>query len=213
MISEKDAVKSITEFILNKNRLLAEGKIPVAASSRHIHISRGDLEKLFGRGYCLKPFKMLSQPQQYAAEEKVTVKGPKGTISNVRILGPERKETQLEISMTDAFTLGVNPPVRDSGNLEGSPGITLQGPAGEITISQGVILSLRHVHMTTEDAKLFGLKDKDQVGVRILGTRGLTFDNVLVRVSDKYFLEMHIDTDEANAAGLGGNASGMIIKK
>ncbi|MCK5686208.1 phosphate propanoyltransferase [bacterium] len=212
MISEKDAVNSITKFIVNRKQLLDQDLIPVAVSSRHLHISRADLDILFGNGYQLKPVKLLSQPEQFAAEEKVTVAGPRGEITNVRILGPERKETQVEVSLTDGFKLGIKPPVRDSGNLDDSPGIKLIGPVGEITLEKGIIASLRHIHMTEDDSRIFGVKNKDIVGVQTSGPRGLLFENVLVRVSNKYFLEMHIDTDEANAAGLGGGASAKIVK-
>ncbi len=212
MIQEKDAVNSITKFIVNRKQLLDQGLVPVAASSRHLHISRGDLDILFGKGYQLKPIKLLSQPEQFAAEEKVTVVGPRGEIPNVRILGPERKETQVEVSLTDGFKLGIKPPVRDSGNVDGSPGVKLVGPVGEVILQKGIIASLRHIHMTEEDARIFDVKNKDIVGVQTSGSRGLLFENVLIRVSNKYFLEMHIDTDEANAAGLCGSASAKIIK-
>lgn len=212
MIDIKQALNSITGFVANKNNLLKQGLIPVAASSRHIHISRNDLDILFGKGYQLKPFKLLSQPNQYAAEEKVSVIGKKGIIENVRILGPVRPKTQVEISITDGFKLGIRPEIRDSGNISGTPGVTIRGPRGEVKLSCGLIASLRHIHMTPSDADFFGVKDKDIVKVKTFGQRSLIFDKVLVRVNKNYFLEMHIDTDEANAAGAGLNTSAQIIK-
>lgn len=179
------------------------GTVPVGISNRHIHLSNQDLETLFGEGYELTVRNDLSQTGQYAAEETVTIEGPKSAMQNIRILGPTRPETQLEISRTDSFALGVKPPVRDSGSLEGSPGIKLVGPKGEVTLDKGVIIAQRHIHMTEKDAEQFGVKDKDLVSVRVGGERGIVFQNVLVRVRNDFVLEMHIDTDEANAAILG----------
>lgn len=185
---------------MNNNVL---GKVPVGISNRHIHLSDQDLETLFGEGYSLTIRNDLSQTGQYAADEVVTIKGPKSSMANVRILGPTRAETQLEISRTDSFALGVKPPVRDSGSLEGSPGITIIGPKGQVELEKGVIIAHRHIHMSEEDAKEFGVKDKEFVSVRVGGERGVVFENVLVRVRHDFVLEMHIDTDEANAAILG----------
>ena len=179
------------------------GKVPVGISNRHIHLSQQDLETLFGPGYELTVRNDLSQTGQYAAEETVTVEGPKSSMANVRILGPTRKETQIEISRTDSFALGLKPPVRDSGFLDGSPGVTLIGPKGKVTLDKGVIIAQRHIHMTEAEAESFGVKDKELVLVRVGGERGVTFENVLVRVRNDFVLEMHIDTDEANAAILG----------
>lgn len=179
------------------------GKVPVGISNRHIHLSEQDLETLFGAGYQLTIRNDLSQTGQFAAEETVTIEGPKSSMQNVRILGPTRKETQLEVSRTDSFALGVKPPVRDSGFLEGSPGITLIGPKGKVTLDKGVIIAQRHIHMTEANAESFGVKDKDLVSVRVGGERGVIFENVLVRVRNDFVLEMHMDTDEANAAILG----------
>jgi putative phosphotransacetylase len=146
--------------------------------------------------------KDLSQPGQYAAQETVDLVGPKSSFKNVRILGPERKKTQVEVSLTDSIKLGVNPPVRDSGDVAQSPGLTIVGPKGSVAINEGVIAAMRHIHMTPDDAKTFGVKDKDIVKVRLGGPRGLIFDQVLIRVNDQFQLEMHIDTDEGNAAGV-----------
>ncbi|HHT42676.1 MAG TPA: phosphate propanoyltransferase [Firmicutes bacterium] len=178
------------------------GEVPVGISNRHIHLSQEHLEALFGPGYELTIKKDLSQTGQYAAEETLTIEGPKSALKNVRILGPVRKETQVEISRTDAFSLGLKPPVRDSGHLEDSPGIKLIGPKGTIELDKGVIIAQRHIHMNEADAEAFGVKDKEIVSVRAGGERGLVFDNVLVRVRSDFVLEMHIDTDEANAGML-----------
>ncbi|MCK9524466.1 MAG: phosphate propanoyltransferase [Limnochordia bacterium] len=179
------------------------GKVPVGVSNRHIHLSQQDLETLFGAGYELTVRNDLSQTGQFAAEETVAIEGPKSSMAKVRILGPTRKETQIEISRTDSFALGLTPPVRDSGFLEGSPGLTLVGPNGKVDLDKGVIIAQRHIHMTETDAESFGVKDKEMVSVRVGGERGVTFDHVLVRVRNDFVLEMHIDTDEANAAMLG----------
>ena len=185
------------------------GKVPVGISNRHIHLSQQDLETLFGPGYELTVRNDLSQTGQYAAEETVTVEGPKSSMANVRILGPTRKDTQIEISRTDSFALGLKPPVRDSGFLDGSPGVTLIGPKGKVTLDKGVIIAQRHIHMTEAEAESFGVKDKELVSVRVGGERGVTFENVLVRVRNDFVLEMHIDTDEANAAIL---SNGQLVE-
>lgn len=176
--------------------------IPVGVSNRHVHISKEDLYTLFGEGYELTNIKNLSQPGEFAAAETVTIVGPKGQINKVRILGPVREVTQVEVSKTDSFTLGVDAPVRMSGDLEGTPGVVLVGPKGEVKCEKGTVIAKRHIHMTPSDAKQFGVKDKDIVHVKTLGDRGLIFDNVVVRVSNSYALDFHLDTDEANAAGL-----------
>ncbi len=175
--------------------------VPVGLSNRHVHLSQEHIEVLFGKGYQLKVMKDLSQPDQYAAEERVELVGAKGSLI-ARILGPARKSTQVEISNSDSFVLGVKAPVRDSGDLDGSPGITLKGPAGEVILEKGVIVASRHIHMQTADAEKFKLKDKSRVDVKVPGERGLIFSNVLVRVNENYALDFHIDLDEANAAGL-----------
>ncbi|QEK11937.1 phosphate propanoyltransferase [Crassaminicella thermophila] len=176
--------------------------VPVGLSNRHLHLSQEHIEILFGEGYELTKFKDLSQPGQYACNEKVDIVGPKGTLKGVRILGPARGKTQIEISLADGFVLGVKPPVRDSGDLAGSPGAKIVGPKGEVTIEEGVIAAARHIHMHTSDAEKFGVKDKDIVKVKVEGKRGMIFENVLVRVHPTYALEMHVDMDEGNAAGI-----------
>lgn len=187
--------------------------VPVGISNRHLHVSKDDLETLFGAGHELAVKKDLSQKGQYAAEETVTLVGPKGSIPGVRILGPCRKRTQVEVSRTDCFSLGINPPVRDSGDLDGSAPLRIVGPAGEIEIGCGGILAKRHVHMTHEEAQSLGLKDRDVVMVKAGGDRGLVFDEVLVRVHPTFVWEMHIDTDEANAACLKNGDVVTIIPK
>lgn len=177
-------------------------KIPVAISNRHVHLSQDDMNKLFGANYQFKVFRNLSQPGQFAYEEKVTLVGPKGVIENVRILGPARRQTQVEISIADGIKLGVKPPIRDSGELAQSASLTLVGPLGSTTLPEGTIIAARHIHMHPDNAAWLGVKDKDRVNVKVPGARGLVYNEMLVRVSDNYKLEMHIDIDEANAAFL-----------
>lgn len=186
-------------------------KVLVEISARHIHLSREHVEALFGEGYQLTCKKELSQPGQFACNEKVLVKGPKGEL-NMSVLGPERKATQVEVSLTDARTLGVAAPVRESGDIDKSGGCILVGPKGTVEITEGVIAAKRHIHFTPEDAEKFGIKDKDEVSVKVeTEGRSLTFGEVVCRVSSSYALAMHIDTDEANAAGIKGSAMGEVI--
>jgi putative phosphotransacetylase len=187
-----------------------EKRLPIAMSNRHIHLGQEDLDALFGKGYELTKFKDLSQPGQYASEEKVDIVGPKKTIKGVRILGPVRGSTQLEISVSDAFTLGIKPVIRNSGDIDGTPGVKLVGPKGEVEIEKGAIVAARHIHMNTSHAEDFGVKDNDIV--KIEGPRGLTFENVLVRVSDKYDLEMHVDVEEGNACGIKNGDKVVLVK-
>ena len=184
---------------------MSNKKIPIALSNRHLHISREHLDILFGKGYELTKLKDLKQPGQYAAEEKVDLEGPKGIIKGVRILGPVRKTTQIEISFADSFVIGVTPPIRDSGDLKGSASARITGPVGSVEINEGIIAAARHIHMTPEDAAQWGLKDKDTVNVRTGGQRSLIFENVLVRVNPEYKLEMHVDMEEGNSAGVKNN--------
>lgn len=177
-------------------------KIPVGVSNRHLHLSKKDLEALFGPGYELKIMKDLRQPGQYAAEETVTLVGPKGEIDKVRVLGPVRPATQVEVSQTDAVKLGIKAPVRESGDLKGSPALKIRGPQGEVEVAETAILAWRHIHMHTSEAEQLGLKDRDMVSVHIPGDRAVTLHNVIVRVRPDFALEFHVDTDEANACGL-----------
>ncbi len=192
-----------------------ENQVLVEISARHVHVSQEDLETLFGKGYELTVKKELSQPGQFACNERVKVIGTKGEFPAVSILGPCRKETQVELSLTDARSIGVTAPVRESGDLEGSGGCKLVGPAGEVEIEKGVIAAKRHIHATTADAEKMGLENGEIVSVEIPTSNGrnLTFGDVVVRVSDSYALAMHIDTDEANAAGMAPNTIGTVGKE
>ncbi len=186
-------------------------KVLVETSARHIHLSQEHVDILFGAGHQLTHKKDLSQPGQFACEERVTVVGPKRELKNVSILGPVRKESQVELSRTDARSIGLNAPVRESGVLEGSAPCKLVGPAGEVELEYGVIVAKRHIHITPEDAQAFGVSDKEIVKVKVDSDgRSLIFDDVVVRVSASYATAMHIDTDEANACG-GANV-GEIVK-
>jgi acetate kinase len=182
----------------------------VEVSAHHIHLAQADVETLFGQGHKLTPHSDLSQPGQFACKEQLTIVGPKGRIERVRVLGPARKATQVEIAMTEQFRLGVHPPIRESGDIQDTPGCTLEGPAGSVKLDQGVICALRHVHMTPADALRYGVRDKSFVRVRVDGDRELIFGDVLVRVDPSFALAMHIDTDEANAANVQTGAKGYI---
>ncbi len=203
------------------NRVMAQcgadtnqnGSVPVGVSNRHIHLSEQDVETLFGKGYQLTPCKDLSQPGQYACKEVLTIVGPAmRPIEGVRVLGPVRSASQVEISRTDSFTLKVKPPVRESGDIAGSAPITIIGPKGVVALKEGCIIANRHIHMSEEEGKAFGLKDGDYVNVEANGERRTTFYDVQVRVHKAFRLEMHIDTDDANAAGIGNGAKVKIIK-
>lgn len=186
--------------------------IPIEVSAHHIHLTQEHVEMLYGEGHTLTPKADLSQPGQFACEEQVTLAGPKGKVSRVRVLGPVRNETQVEISMTEQFQLGIQAPLRASGQLDNTPGVTLEGPKGSVDIDHGIICALRHIHMTPEDGELFGLHDRDIVRVQISGDRELIYGDVLVRVHPEFKLAMHIDTDEANAANLKTGVVGNIIE-
>ncbi|WP_195923253.1 ethanolamine utilization phosphate acetyltransferase EutD [Clostridium tepidum] len=186
--------------------------IEVEASGRHVHLSRKDIDLLFGEGYELTKIKDLSQPRQYACKERVTLVGPKGTISNVVVLGPERRETQVEVSLTDALALGIKAPIKESGDIEGTPSIIILAGNKVIQKDKGVIVAKRHIHMTPEDAKKFNVSDKEIVKVKVLTQRPLIFDDVVIRVSEKFKTYMHIDYDEANACGFSKGTLAKIIK-
>ena len=173
--------------------------IEMEASGRHVHVTKQQAETLFGHG--LTPDRPLSQPGQWVAKERVTVVGPKGQFHNVAVLGPERKEAQVEISLTDGCVLGIQPPIRPSGSVKDSPGALLRGSCGEVTLSQGVIAAQRHIHITPEDAEHFGVKDRQIVKLRTYTDRPLIFEDVLVRVSKDFATRVHLDFDEANACG------------
>jgi len=176
--------------------------IPVGVSNRHLHVTQKDLEVLFGPGSQLTKCKDLSQTGQYSCDEMVSLVTCKGQLDKVRILGPVRKETQIEISITDSFKLGLMVPIRESGNIESTPGIKLVGPYGTLELEKGVIIAARHIHMKPADAKKLGIKDCDIVSVKTDGVRSVVFNNVLIRIREDFVLDMHIDTDEANAAFL-----------
>lgn len=187
-------------------------KVKVGLSNRHLHISKEDLDVLFGKDYELTHLKDLSQPGQYAAQEVVDLVGPKGILKNVRILGPVRPSTQIEVSFADARGLGVSAPVRESGKIEGTPGCKMVGPKGEVEISEGVIIAARHIHMHVDDAAEFGVYDKELVNIETSGARGVIFKNVLVRVDNSFALELHLDIEEGNAASLKNGEEVTIVK-
>lgn len=187
-------------------------KFIVETSARHVHVTEQDLKTLFGEGHALTKKKDLSQPGQYACEERVTVVGPKKELANVSILGPCRNATQVELSATDARSIGIAAPVRESGDLKGSGACKLVGPCGEVELTEGVIVAKRHIHLTPEDAESLGVKDKDEVWVRIdTDGRSAILGNVVCRVSASYATAMHIDTDESNAVGAGREQYGEIV--
>ncbi len=188
-------------------------KVLVETSSRHVHVTKEDLETLFGAGAVLHNKRDLSQPGQFLTEEKVDIVGPKRTIANVSILGPERPATQVEVSLTDARTLGITAPIRESGDVAGSAPVKLVGPAGEVELKEGAIAAKRHIHMTPEDAAKYGFEDKEIVTVTIEGERAMIFDEVVLRVSEKFATAMHVDTDESNAAALSGTVYAVVNKK
>lgn len=185
--------------------------IEMEASGRHIHLSRAHVDALFGVGYKLTAVKDLSQPGQFACKERVTLVGPKGELKNVVVLGPERSESQVEISLTDAVSLGIAPPVRQSGDLKNTPGLTVRVGDRMITLDHGLIAAQRHIHMTPEDAQRWGLSDNQTVKLKTFTARPLVFDDVVVRVSPKYATMVHLDYDEANACGFKKGDRGMII--
>ena len=183
--------------------------VELEASGRHVHVTKDQARQLFGHSLTAK--RPLSQPGQYLANERVTVIGPKGEFQNVAVLGPERKEAQVEISLTDGKVLGIQPPVRGSGDVSGSPGVTLIGPQGTVMLHQGVIAAQRHIHMTPEDASHMGVQDKQIVKLQVFTKRPLIFEDVLVRVSKDYATYAHLDYDEANACGFSGGDLGRIL--
>jgi acetate kinase len=207
----REALRALSRSCISRV-LEAQKQQPFAVeiSAHHIHLTQEHVEALFGKGHQLTKQANLSQPGQFACEEQLAVVGPKGRIERVRVLGPARKYTQIEIAMTEQFKLGVHPPIRESGDIAGTPGCTLEGPAGSVKVDRGVICAMRHIHMTPEDALRYGVRDKSTVRVRVDGERGLVFGDVLVRVDPSFALAMHIDTDEANAANVKTGAQAYI---
>lgn len=190
---------------------MMQRKVTIEGSARHVHVSKEVLEQLFGTGFELKAEKYLSQPGEFASNCRVDIVGPKGIIKRVRILGPCRAKTQVELSFTDARTAGITCPIRESGDIEGSAPCTIIGPIGSVELKEGVIIAKRHIHFTPEDAEAMGIKDKEVLKVQVAGERGLIFDQVVARVSEKYATFMHVDFDEINAASLFGDMTGIVL--
>jgi acetate kinase len=198
----RETIRVLSYEAITRQLQASQIPIPIGVSAHHIHLSQQHAEQLFGTDNNLTPHIPLSQPGQFAAEQSVRLTGPRGSIDRVRVLGPVRKESQVEISRTEGFRLGIHAPVRMSGDLDGTPGLLLEGPAGQVEIENGVIYAQRHLHMTPTDARKLGLENNDVVRLRVEGERELIFGDVAVRVSPKFQLEFHLDTDEANAAEL-----------
>jgi len=190
-----------------------EQSIPVAVSARHVHLSQATIERLFGPGYVLQPRSPLSQPGQFAAIETVTLIGPRGRLEHVRVLGPPREADQVEIALTDERKLGIEAPLRLSGDLRSTPGVILEGPNGRATLGAGVVCALRHIHMSPSDAEHFGVTDHQVVQVAVESSgRSIVFGNVVIRVSPNYRLELHLDTDEGNAAGIEAGTRARLVR-
>lgn len=192
---------------------MSDMQVTIEGSGRHVHVTKEVLETLFGAGYELEVKKYLSQPGEFASNSKVDVKGPKGEHKGVSVIGPCRAVTQVELSFTDARAIGLNCPIRESGDIAGSAPCTLTGPEGSVDLSEGAIIAKRHLHLTPEDAERFGVSDKEIVQIKVGGDRGLIFDEVVARVSPKYATYAHIDYDEINAAALFGDMRGNVLKK
>lgn len=207
----RKAVESAVKAYIKKN-IGQLSTVPVGISNRHIHLSKQHLESLFGVGYQLNELNKLSQTGQYAAKEVVTLVGVKGVIEGVRILGPIRAQSQVEILMSDTFKLGIKAPIRESGNLENTPGIVILGPCGVVNIDSGVIVAKRHIHLNPAEAKALMLEDRAEVKVRVNGERATVFDRVLVRVDPSFNADFHVDMEEANAAGLKKNEMVEILR-
>ena len=208
----QELVESIVKAV--KGGAAPEGNIPVGISNRHIHLTREHVEILFGKGYELTKLKDLSQPGQYACKEQLTIVGPSmRAIEGVRVLGPERKKSQVEISRTDSFVLKVKPPVRESGDVAGSAPVTIIGPKGVVTLTEGCIIANRHIHMSEDEGRAFSVRDGEYVDVEMNGERRSLFYDVQIRVHKDFRLEMHIDTDDANAAGVGNGFKARLLKR
>ena len=209
-----EMVRKVLSDMENVGSVNTGNEVPVGVSNRHIHLTKADMETLFGVGYELTPLKDLSQPGQYACKEVLTLIGPSlRPIENVRVLGPLRNKSQVEISATDSYVLKVKPPVRESGKIEGSAGITIVGPKGVVELKEGCIIANRHIHMSPEDGARFGVKDGETVTVDVNGKRRTRWYDVQVRVHKDFRLEMHVDTDDANSAGIGNGFKVKVVKE
>lgn len=210
----EEAIQAIVDEVVNEltNTPVSRNEIPISVSARHVHLSQEDVEVLFGKGYELTKRSDLSQPGQFAANETVTLIGPRDSIGSVRILGPTRSHSQVEISKTDGIKLGVDPPLRESGDIQGSAPILLLGPKGSLYLEVGLIVAKAHIHMNPDDAKALDVTNGEYVKVTVGKDRPITFDKVLVRVSPNYILDMHIDTDEANSGFITTGQRGIVSK-
>ncbi|WP_086348330.1 phosphate propanoyltransferase [Candidatus Enterococcus clewellii] len=211
MKNQKDLLQLFIDILQVETASKDKG-IPLGISNRHIHLSQKDIDQLFGQGYQLTELKELSQPGQYACKETVVICGPRGVIEKVRVLGPARPASQVEVMTGDCFKLGVKAPVRQSGDISGTPGITIVGAAGSVEIEEGVIVAQRHIHMSPQDAQFYKVTDGERVMIKLNGERGGVFDNVVIRVSKEFRLECHLDVEEANAMGLNSKSKVYIIK-
>ena len=214
MTIDREKIRRFIELTLIETMAIKNNRyyIPAAVSNRHVHLSEAHIEALFGKGHTLHKIKNLVQPGQYACEEQVAIIGGKGQIERIRVLGPARSETQVELSITDAYRVGIKPVIRMSGDIAGTPGGKLVGPAGEVALSKGVIVARRHLHVSEEQAGWLKLKDGDVIRLRQMGERPVVFENVAVRCGSAHTLEMHIDMDEANAAAVKGGCLLEIVK-
>ena len=214
-IDERELIEKVTARVLAALGYAPfNGTIPVGVSVRHVHIRPEDLALLYGPGAQLTKARDLAQPGEFAANETVTLIGPRmRSLENVRILGPARSQTQVEISRTDAILLGIHPPVRRSGRIAGTPGLTLVGPKGVLVLKEGVIRANRHIHLNEADAARLRVKQDEEVDVELDGNEGLIFRHVQIRIGDKFVLQMHLDTDDANAAGIGCGARARIYRR
>nr|WP_312213936.1 ethanolamine utilization phosphate acetyltransferase EutD [Clostridioides sp.] len=206
----ENLLNEIVEEVIN--RVKKEAFIEVEASGRHVHLSKAEMEALFGKGYELTKAKDLSQPGQYACKERVMITGPKGSLKNVIVLGPCRSNTQVEVSLTDLASLGLKAPVKQSGDLAGTPGLKISVDDKEVNVNEGLIVAKRHIHMAPQDAEKFGVHDNEEVNVKVFGNRPLVFEGVVVRVNANYKTYMHIDYDEANACGFQKGTFAKIVK-
>ncbi|CUX22464.1 Phosphate propanoyltransferase [Clostridium sp. C105KSO15] len=207
------SIDTIVDTVVSRIQKVMDQSFEIEASGRHIHLNREAIDTLFHEGYQLHPTKYLSQPGEFASEERVSIEGPKGTIHDVIVLGPERKNCQVEVSLTDARSLGVNAPVQLSGNIENTPGIIVRNGSKSIVLDRGVIVAKRHIHVKDTDAEKLGVKDHESVSVRVYSKRPLIFEDVMVRISPKFETYMHIDYDEANACGHSKGVRGCIVKR